>query len=159
MRHFCNISKMRTFYCLRVVSVGRSNESIHRKSVLNIHWKDWGWSWSFNTLATWCKQLTHWKRPWFWERLKAGREGDDRGWDGWMVSTTWWTWVSVSSGRWWWTGKPGVLQFLGSQRVGHDWATEMNWKVVWYYLGLGLTSPLSVLYILQGHDPCPSDLM
>ena len=59
-----------------------------RKSVLNIHWKDSWWSWSSNTLATWCEELTHWKRPWCWERLKAGGEGDDRGWDGWMASRT-----------------------------------------------------------------------
>ena len=64
-----------------------------RKSVLNIHWKDWCWSWSSNTLATWCKELTYWKRPWCWERLKAREEGDDRGWDGWMASLTRWTWV------------------------------------------------------------------
>ena len=56
----------------------RSNQSIQRKSVLNIHWKDWCWSCNSNTLATWCRELTHWKRPWCWERLKAGREGDDR---------------------------------------------------------------------------------
>ena len=59
-----------------------------RKSILNIHWKDWCWSWNSNTLATWCEELTHLKRPWCWERLKAGGEGDDRGWDGWMVSPT-----------------------------------------------------------------------
>ena len=58
---------------------------------------------------------------------KAG-EGDDRGWDGWMASLTQWTWVWVNSGSWWWTGRPGVLQFMGSQRVGHNWATELNWK-------------------------------
>ena len=63
------------------------------------------------------KELTHWKRPWCWQRLKIGREGDDRGWDGWMVSLTQWTWVGASSGSWWWTGKPGVLQSMGSQRV------------------------------------------
>ena len=62
------------------------------------------------------------------ERLKAGGEGDDRGWDGWMASLTQWTWVWISSGRWWWTGKPGVLQSMESQRVGHDWVTELNWK-------------------------------
>ena len=77
-------------------------------------------------LATWCEELTHWKRPWFWERLKVGDEGDDRGWDGWMASLTQWTWVWVNSGSWWWTGRPGVLRFMGSQRVGHDWATELN---------------------------------
>ena len=68
-----------------------------------------------------------WKRPWCWERLKAGGEGDDRRWDGWMVSLTQWTWVWENSGSWWWTGKPGVLQSMGLQRVGHDWATELNW--------------------------------
>ena len=69
------------------------------------------------------------KRPWCWGRLKAGGEGDDRGWDGWMASPTWWTWVWVNSRRWWWTGRPGVLQSMGLQRVGHDWATEqqLNW--------------------------------
>ena len=70
-----------------------------RKSVLNIHWKDWGWSWNSNTLATCCGKLTHLKRPWCWERLKSGGEGDDRGWDGWMASLTQWTWVWLSSGR------------------------------------------------------------
>ena len=62
-----------------------------------------------NTLATWFEELTHWKRPWYWERLKAGGEGDDRGCDGWMVSLTQWTWVWVNSRSWWWTGRPGVL--------------------------------------------------
>ena len=66
------------------------------------------------------KKLTHRKRLWCRERLKAGGEGDDRAWDGWMVSPTWWTWVWVSSGSWWWTEKPGMLQPVGSQRVGHD---------------------------------------
>ena len=80
-----------------------------------------------NTLTTWCEELTHWKRPWCWERLGAGEEGDDRGWDGWMASPTRWTWVWVDSGSWWWTGRPGVLRFMGSQRVGHDWVTELNW--------------------------------
>jgi len=80
-----------------------------------------------NTLATWCKELTHLKRPWCWERLKAGGEGDNRGWDGWMTSPSQWTWVCVNSGSWWWTGRPGVLQSMGSQRVGHNWVTELNW--------------------------------
>ena len=73
------------------------------------------------------EELTHWKRPWCWEGLEAGGEGDNRGWDGWMASLTWWMWVWMNSGSWWWTGRPGVLQFMGSQRVGHDWATELNW--------------------------------
>ena len=88
------------------------------------------------TSATWCKELTPWKRLWRWERLKAGGEGDDRRWDGWTLSPTWWTWVWVNSGSWWWTGRPGVpgahgvhgaLESMGSQRVGLDWVTELNW--------------------------------
>ena len=90
--------------------------------------QDWCWSWNSNTLATWYEELTHWRRPWCWERLKVGEEGDNRGWDGWMASLMWWTWVWVGSGSWWWTGKPGVLQSMGSQRVRHDWVTELNWK-------------------------------
>ena len=78
-------------------------------------------------LQYWCKELTHWKRPWWWERLRAGGEGDDRGWDDWMASPTQWTWVLVDSGSGWWTGRPGMLRFMGSQRVGHDWVTELNW--------------------------------
>ena len=77
--------------------------------------------------ATWCEELTHLKRPWCWERLKAGWEGDGSGWDGWMASLTQWTWVWANSGSWWWKGRPGVLQSMGSQRVGHDWVTELNW--------------------------------
>ena len=80
-----------------------------------------------STLANSCEELTHWKRLWCWEGLGARGEGDDRGWDGWMASPTRWTWVWVNSTSWWWTGRPGVLQFMGSQRVGHDWATELNW--------------------------------
>ena len=81
-----------------------------------------------NTLATWCKELTHWKRPWCQERLKVGGEGDDRGWDGWMASMTQWTWVWVNSKSWWWTGRPDVLQSMGSQRVRHGWSgcTELS---------------------------------
>ena len=80
-----------------------------------------------------CKELNHLMRPWCWERFKAGGEGDNRGWDGWMASQwmplrwTQWTWVWVNSGSWWWTGRPGVLQSMVSQRVQHDWATELNW--------------------------------
>ena len=100
----------------------------HRlRSALGVHWKDWCWSWNSSTLATSCEELTHWKRPWCWEGLVAGEEGDDRGWDGWMASQTRWAWVWVDSGSWWWTGRPGMLRFMGSQRVGHDWATGLNW--------------------------------
>ena len=85
------------------------------------------WSWNSNTLATSCEEVTHWKRLWCWERLRARGEGDDRGWDGWMASLTQWIGVWVDSGSWWWTGRPGMLRFMGSQRVGHNWATELNW--------------------------------
>ena len=87
-------------------------------------------SWNSSTLATWCKELTHWKRPWCWEGVEAGGEGDDRGWGGWMASPTRWTWVWVNSGSWWWTGRTGVLRFMGLQRVGHDWVTELNWNAL-----------------------------
>ena len=80
-----------------------------------------------NTLATWCEELTHWKRPWCWEVWRAGGEGDDRGWDGLMASLTQLTWVWVNFRSWWWTGRPGVLQSMGSQRVRQDWVTELNW--------------------------------
>ena len=106
-------------------------QPVHPKrdqSVLGAHWRDWCWSWNSNTSATWCEELTHWKRLWCWERLRAGGAGDDRGRDGWMASSTHWTWVWVDSRSWWWTGKPGVLRFMGSQRVGHDWAAELNWN-------------------------------
>ena len=83
-------------------------------------------TWNSNTLATSCEELTHWKRPWCWEGLGTGGEGDDRGWDGWMASPTRWTWVWVNSGSWWWTERPGMLQFMASQRVGHNWVTELT---------------------------------
>ena len=66
--------------------------------------------------------------------MRAGGEGDDQGWDGWMASRTRRTWVWVNSGRWRWTGRPGVLRFMGTQRVGHDWATELNWTKTWMKL-------------------------
>ena len=134
----------------------RSNQSILKEIVLGVHWKDWCWSWNSNTLATWCEEPTHWKRPWCWEGLGAGGEGDDRGWDGWMASPTRWTWVWVNSGSWWWTGRPGVLRFMGSQRVGHDWATEMNWtelnwtlshKASWVYQMRVWCSNWDVLFV------------
>ena len=77
--------------------------------------------------ATWCEELTHWKSPWCWERLKAGGEGDDKGWDGWMASLTQWIWVWVNSRSWRWTGRSGVLQYMGTPIVGYDWMTELNW--------------------------------
>ena len=92
----------------------------YRRSVLGVHWKDWCWSWNSNTLATWCEELTHLKSSRCWERLRAGGEGDDRGWDGLMA------WVCVNSRSWWWTGRPGILRFMELQIVGHDRETELN---------------------------------
>ena len=91
-----------------------------KRSILGVHWKDWCWSWNSSILATWYEELTHWKRPWCWERLREGGEGDNREWDGWMASPTQWIWVWVDSGSWWWIGRPGVLRFMGLQRVGQD---------------------------------------
>ena len=88
-------------------------------------------SWSSNTLATWCKELTPWKRPWYWERLKTGAEGDNRGLDGWMTSLTQWTWFWVNSGICWWTGRPGVMRSMGSQESdrteGLNWTESLRW--------------------------------
>ena len=81
-----------------------------------------------STLATSCEELTHWKGLWCWEGLGAG-EGDDRGWDGWMASPTRWTWVWVNSGSWWWTGRPGVLQFMGSQ--SRTWLSDWS-DLIWF---------------------------
>ena len=80
------------------------------------------------------QRTTHWKRPWCWERLKTGGKGDNRGWDGWMASPTQWTWVWINSRSWWWTGKPAMLQYIGLQRVRHDWATELRWNSYKNYL-------------------------
>ena len=93
----------------------RSNQSILKEISPEYSLEGLMWSWNSNTLATWCEELTHWKRPRCWERMKAEGEGDDRGWDGWMASPTLWTWVWVSSRSWWWTGKSGMLQSMGLQ--------------------------------------------
>ena len=110
---------------------GRSNQPNQRKSTLNIHWKDW--CWSFNTLATWCESLTHWKRSWCWGRLKAGGEGGHRGWDDWMPSLTQWTWIWANYGREWRTEEPGVLQSMGShsQTRLSNWTTTKITEVRW----------------------------
>ena len=77
------------------------------------------------------------EKPWCWERLKAGGKGDNRGWDGWMASPSWWTWVWASSGSWWWTGKPDVLHSMVLKGIGHDWTTELNWEGWWPSRGKG----------------------
>ena len=103
----------------------RSNQSNLKKSVLNIHRKDWCWSWNSNTLATWCKELTHLKRPWCWARLKAGGEGDIRGWDGWMASLTQWTWVWVTPGVG--DGQGGLACCSPWSRKESDTTEQLNW--------------------------------
>ena len=113
---------------------GDPTSTFWRRSALGFLWKDWGWSWNSSTLATSCEELTHWKRLWCWEGFGAGGEGDDRGWDGWMASLTRWTWVWVNSRSWWWTGRPGVLWFMGSQRVGHDWVGhDLIWSDLYIF--------------------------
>ena len=102
----------------------RSNQSILKDISPEYHWKDWCWNWNFNTLATYWEELTHLKRPSCWERLKAGGEGDNRGWDGWMASLSQWAWVWVNSESWWWTGRPGMLQSMGLQ--SRKWLS--NWS-------------------------------
>ena len=108
-------------------TASRSKKSILKEINPGCSWENWCWGWNSNTLATWCEELTHWKRSWCWEGLGAGGEGDDRGWDGWMASPTQCTWVWVNSGSWWWTEMSGMLRFMGSQTVGQNWVTELNW--------------------------------
>ena len=119
------------------------------RSVLGVHWEDWCWSWNSNTLATWCKEQTHWKRPWCWQRLRAGGEEDNRRWDGWMASSPQWTWAWVDSGSWWWTGRPGMLQFMGSQRVGHNSATELTLYRKRYWVWVINFQPLGLLLFTE----------
>ena len=105
----------------------RSNQSILMEISPEYSLEGLMWSWNSNTLAIWCKELSHCKRPWCWERLRAGGEKDDRGWDSWMASPAPQTWVWVHSRSWWWTGRSGVLQSMGSQRIRHNSTTELNW--------------------------------
>ena len=142
-------------WCFWTVVVGKTLESpLDSKEIQPVHPKG-DQSWVFIgrtdveaeapiTLATWCEELTHWKRPWCWERLKARGEGDNRGWDGWMASPTR---VWVNSGSRWWTGKPGVLQSTESQRVGHDWATKLNWT-----MSLWKVHFFSLLILVEKHS-------
>ena len=99
---------------LKEISPGISLEGMMLKLKLPVLWPPHMKSWRIG-------------KDWCWEGFGAGGEGDDRAWDGWIVSLTQWMWVWVNSGSWWWTGRPGVLWFMGSQRVRHDWVTELNW--------------------------------
>ena len=108
------------------IETRRSNQSVLKKINPEYSLEGLRWSWSSNTLAIWCEEPTHWKRPWCWERLRGKGERSDRGWDSWMVSSTQWTWVWANLGRWWRTGKPGVLQSMGSGRLRQGLATEQH---------------------------------
>ena len=128
-----------------------SNQSILKEISPNIHWMGGCWSWNANILAPCCEELTHWKRLWCWERLRAGGEGDDREWDGWMASLTQWTWIWANSGRWQRTGKPGVLQSMASQRVGHDLALILRSGRTL----IGSFFPLSIIFTGSGKQWFP----
>ena len=144
-------------WCIWTVVLDKTLESpLDCKEIQPVHPKgDESWvftgSWNSNTLATWHEELTHLKRPWCREGLRAGGEGDNRGWDGLMASPTWWTWIWVNSGSWWWTGRLGMLQFMGLQRVRHDWAAELNWTewYLYYYKNIAtalfITAPTHIL--------------
>ena len=127
-----------TSWCFWTVVLEKSIESpLDCKKIQPVH-SEGDQSWDFfgrndakaDTPILWPPHVKSWLigKDWCWEGLGAGGEGDDRRWDGWMASQTRWTWVWVKSGRWWWTGRPGVLRFMGSERVGHNWATELNWS-------------------------------
>ena len=125
-------------------SAGKSNQSILKEISLGSSFLGLMLKLKLQYLATWCEELTHWKRLWYWETLRAGGEGDNRVWDGWMPSPTQCTWVWVNSESWWWTGSPGVLQLMRSQRVGHGWANGLSWTcpyLEWSHL-------VSCLYII-----------
>ena len=135
-------------WCFWTVVLEKTLESpLDCKEIQPVHSEDQPWDFfGRNDANSSCEELTHWKRLWCWEGLGAGGGGDNRGWDGWMASLTRWTWVWVNSGSWWWTGRPGVLRFMGSQKVRHNWAIELNWteailahrEPVCPYLAMGL---------------------
>ena len=127
-------------WCLRRLlrvpwTARRSNQSILNETSPDIHWKDWGWNWNSSTLATWCEELTHWKRPWYWESLKMGGEGDDRVWDGWMASPMQWTWVWASFWRRKWLPTPvflpgkshGQKNLVGNSPCDHKESEMTEW--------------------------------
>ena len=132
---------------LRVLWIARSKQGILKWSTLTIYWKDWCWSWSSNTLATWWEEPTHWTRPWLWERLKVGGEGDDR-WDGWMASLTQWTWVWANSRRWW--------RMKTWHAVVHGVTKSWRWLSNWTTTGFSDRLMLSNIRLMResGDDWC-----
>ena len=131
----CKESWVPKNWCFQTVVLEKTLESpLDCKEIQPVHpKKDQSWVFTGRTnvegeapiLAIWCEELTHLKRPWCWERLKGGGEGDDRRWDGLIASPTQWTWVWVNSGSWWWTGKPGVLRSWGHKELGKT--EQLNW--------------------------------
>ena len=124
-------------WCFWTVVLEKTPESpLDCKEIQPVHTEDQPWDFfgrndvKAETPVFWPPHVKSWLigKDWCWEGLGTGGEGNDRGWDSWMASPTRWTWVWVNSWSWWWTGRPGVLRFMGSQRVGHDWATELNWN-------------------------------
>ena len=125
----CELSELSAFglWCWRRLmrvpwTARRSHQSVLKEVNPEYSFEDWCWRWNSNTLATWCKEVTHWKRPWCWERLKAGGEGNNRGWDGWMASLTQWTQVWASFRSWWWTWKPAAVH-----GVAKSWTRLSDW--------------------------------
>ena len=116
----------------------RSNQSILKEISPDVHWKDWCWSWNSNTLATWCEELTHLTRPWCWERLRAGGEGDNRGWDGWIASLTQWTWCGWTPGVG--DGQGGLACCSSWGRKESDMTERLNWT------GVSRTVPVLIGY-------------
>ena len=133
----CKESWTLKIWCFWTVLLKKMLESpLDCKEIQPVHSKDQSWVFfgrndaKAETPILWPPHVKSWligKKPWCWEGLGAGGEGDGRGWDGWMASPTRWTWVWVDCGSWWWTGRPCVLRFMGLQRVGLDWVTKLNW--------------------------------
>ena len=133
----------------------RPNQSILKEISPNIHWKDWCWDWNSNSLAIWWEKLSHWKRPWCWERLKAGGEGDDRGWDGWMASLTWWTWIWASSRSFDIQGSLVCCSLWGHKEL--DVNERLNWTE---FVHCRMFSSIPCFYPLaSSSSPHPSPVM
>ena len=148
----CRESWVLNYWCFWTVVLEKTLEShLDYKEAQPVHPKG-DQSWVFiGRIDVWPPDVKSWlKRPWWWERLRAGREGDDRGWDGWMASPIRWTWIWINSGSWWWTGRPGVLQSMGSQRVRHNWVTELHSSEVFCHEVM--EPDAMILVILPCHD-------
>ena len=166
----CEESRALKIWCFWTAVLEKTLESpLDCKEIQPVHSKgDQPWDFFGRTDAEaetpilWLPHAKSWLvgKDWFWEGLGAG-EGDNRGWDGWMASLTWWTWVWVNSGSWWWTVRPGVLQFMGLPRVGHDWVNGLNWRlrqekwlVQGYTIKAGIRTRISYAQCLFCFLPC-----